>query len=94
MTLFIPSTAEAPEEPTIQANVLGIHVDMQELKEVTGTRSRDGGQGLSRGRGLSEARRLPSLSSLGCYLCGEEWLPHSSSHLVQEWPALARGGEP
>lgn len=33
---------KAPEEPTIQANVLGIHVDIQELKEVATCVGRNG----------------------------------------------------
>lgn len=51
VSVHSPATVEAPEEPTIQANAVGIHVDRQELREVRGTRSSDGGQGLSRGRG-------------------------------------------
>lgn len=95
VTVHFPSSVEAPEEPTIQPNVVGIHVDRQELREVRGTRSSDGGQGPSRGRGLVvRSKETLILSSLGGYLCGEEWLPHSRSHLVQEWSALARGGEP
>lgn len=94
VSVHFPSVVEAPEEPTIQANAVGIHVDRQELREVRYSRSRDGEQGLSWAEGLVRSKETPILSSLGCYLCGEEWVPHSSSHLVQEWSAPARGGEP
>lgn len=63
---------EAPEEPTIQANALGIHVGSQELREVRYTGSSDDKQGLSCGRG-------------GCQKQGDS---HSVLRLLPVWGGM------
>lgn len=63
---------KAPEEPTIQANALGIHVGSQELREVRYTGSSDGKQGLSCGRG-------------GCQKQGDS---HSVLRLLPVWGGM------
>lgn len=83
-------SAEAPEEPSIQANALGVSVNSREPEEVGCPAARWARCGGLAEPGLAGA----SVSSSGRYLRGEEWVPRPPGHLVQERPASEGAEEP